>query len=212
MKVLMLTGVALGLLAGCHGEDHEIGSPSGKTGPLEFRETFSGEFPGEDWIVEEGDPAVVMADEGNDGPGLVFGPSLDDVHVETAFTFTTTEALNLSLDLASPPQVEPEPSLFRFQIVGEGITVETASADVTPAEGIIRLSILGESETVIFPTNGEFHRIAFAVDEFGIATWFVDGLPAMTRTSFPEGSFRLELEARAETATGFVVDNVVLSR
>jgi hypothetical protein len=212
MKRLTLTGVALGFLVGCHGDDDENGSPTGTTGPLEFRETFSGEFPGDDWIVEEGDPAVVMDDEGSDGPGLVFGPSLDDVHVRTAFTFTTTEALDLSLDLAAPPQVEPEPSLFRFQIVGEGIAVETASADVAPAEGVIRLSIQGDSETMVFPTNGEFHRIGFAVDEFGIATWFVDGLPAMTRASFPERSFRLVLEARAETATGFVVDNVVLSR
>src|SRR5688572_17601326 len=209
LRVWMMAGVAVGFLAGCHGEDHDGGAAGSPTGPTTFRETFSGEFPGESWIVEEGDPAIVVDDQGSDGPGLVLGPSLEEVQVRTAFTFSTAQALDLSLDLASPTQVEPEPSLFRFQIVGEGSSAGSATATVVPVDGSIQLSILSDSETVVFPSTGEFHRVGFAVDEFGVATWFVDGVPVMIRGGFPEGAFRLELEARSEASTGFVVDNVV---
>ena len=209
IKVWMLMGVALGFLVGCNGSDDDDDNGAGST---TFRETFSGAFPGTSWVVDEGDSAVVVANEGREGPGLVFSPSADEVNVSTAFTFTTVNALDLSLDLATPAQLEPEPSLFRVLIVGEGAATEFASANVIPAENSIELRILGDTETVVLPASGDFHRIGFAVDAFGVATWFVNGVPAMTRGSFPEGTYHLELSATGETATGFVVDNVVVTR
>jgi hypothetical protein len=201
----------LAFMIGCH-RDGAHGGSIGDTpaGITEFHDDFSDGFPGDNWVVEDGEPAVAM-DEGNSAPALILDPALGDVRVRSSFTFSTSDPMEISLQVGAL-QSPPEAVLFKFLVRrGEAVESET-SAEVSPLDGEIRLMIFGEQIFMPLITTGGLTTIAFSVDASGVATWFVDGVPAMTRGGFPESFYRIELEAHGSGADVFVVDNVKLTR
>jgi hypothetical protein len=59
--------------------------------------------------------------------------------------------------------------------------------------------------------GADFRTPAFSVDSRGTAPGSIDGAEGLSVDSFPQGQFRIELEADGGGTPGFVVDNVVLT-
>ncbi len=177
----------------------------------EFADVFSGAFPGDNWVIEDGNP-VIDENQGNPAPSLALGPTDQNIKIRSAFEFSSADPLTLSFDLATPDLPTDPSGRFKFELERDSMGGCEASFEVRLEDGQIRLEILGSQAEITFTPDSEFHVISFSVDADGIATWSIDGEAVLTRSDFPQGLFRIEAEAHGGGNTGFLMDNVALTR
>jgi hypothetical protein len=206
MKTSLVALAGILALAGCRGDDGD--SDGGSAPPevdVQLADDFSEGFPGGNWVVRQGF-LFVDEDRGNSPPGLVVG-LFNNVRIESSFTFSTSEPVTFLFDLETPGVQTESDSRFKLRVRAEGIGRDDASFEVNLKTGEIRFEILGQDEEFDFFTDADFRTISFSVDQ-GVATWFVNGQPFMSRGGFPEDHYFVEMEGSGGATMAFVVDNV----
>ena len=210
MKTRILAAAAsLAVLLGCGDDRHHGGGPPAPVTTVAFYDNFSGPFPGPNWDILAGDP-FTSASEGNDAPSLILQPAGDPILVRSDFVFSTGQATTLAFDVAS---FEVQASTrFSFLIVFASGGEIDASFDMFPFDDELVLTILGAEVVLAFPPSTVFDLIEFSVDVHGMATWWINGDPAMSKGGFPADLYEIEFETVGGDFTVLALDNVLLTR
>jgi hypothetical protein len=174
-----------------------------------FLDEFSGEFPGDNWRIKEGAPAI-DADRGNPAPGLSMNAAAIQGRVRSGFIFSTAGPLTVSLDVGTPDFAAGQAGRFEFELEG-GWEETEAEFEIRLDQGIIEFEIMEQETEVAFAGDADFHTFTFAVDADQTATWSMDGVVVATFANFPSALARLDLGADNGSTARFVVDNVSLS-
>jgi len=208
---------SLAICFGCNDDDG--GANSGTSGGLlgetdailfvEFLDDFSGPFPGPHCEIRNGNP-FISPNVGNDPPGLALLTFGHKVRVRSTLTFSGSEPLTLSFDLANP-EWECD-SRFKFRLKKADLGAGEASFEIRIDRDEIRLRIEGSYAEFDYLSDGLYHPVTFTIDADRTATWWIDGKARLSRTDFPAGEVEIEMEATGDPVTKFVVDNVKLTR
>lgn len=209
----------LALFFGCKDDGDDGGAASGpggglhgEAGPipfLEFFDDFSGSFPGPHWEIRNGNP-FTSSNVGNKPPGLALLSFGHKARVRSEATFSSSEPLTLSFDLANPEWTCD--SRFKFRVRDAGSDAGEASFEIRHDQDEIRLRIEGAYAEVDYSSDGAYHAVKFTIDAARTATWWIDGKARLARNDFPGGVVELEMESTGEPVTKFVVDNVKVTR
>lgn len=204
----LATAGALAVLFGC-GDRHHSSGPSHPGTVIAFHDDFSGPFPGANWDIVSGDPFTSFS-EGNGAPSLILQPAGDPIDVRSDFVFSTHDATTVSFDVASfEVQISTR---FSFLIVLAAGGDIDASFDMYPFDDELVLSILGTEITLVFPPSTVFDDIEFTVDSIGVATWWINGDPVLSRSGFPAEFYKIGIETVGDDFTTLALDNVLLTR
>ena len=171
-----------------------------------FLDDFSGDFPGGNWIIKEGNPAV-DPDQGNPSPGLAMQAGDRDDRVRGAFVFSTAGPLTASVDLGIPGFMAGQPGRAGVEIEADSDGPE-ASFEIRLEDGVIEFEILGAETDVAFAGDADFHTLTFDIAADQTATWSMDGTIVMTVPDFPVVLAQIDLRAHNPSPAVFVFDNV----
>ena len=209
-------------LLGCHEEGDGTGD-GGTTSDLggdvtrpppnptvDLQETFSGGFPGTNWILDSGAPSIDSG-VGDPAPSLQAADTTGDTRFRSGLTFEATTPFTLSFGLSIPAPKGPL-SRFDLRLRAESAGLTSASLVVPETSGVIRVQIGGTEEEIPFTADGAFHTFALSVGSDRIATWSIDGGVVMTVPNFPQDEFRIEILSHADTGGVFLVDNITFAR
>lgn len=196
-------------MLGCNSgrDDNGTLTPSGRILPPRdaFSDEFRGTFPGANWIVEEGTPAVDLV-QGNPEPGLSM---TDNERARTRFVISTQGPLTLSIDLGIPGFQAGQLGRARIDLETE-LGGPDNSAEIRLEDGTIDFEILDDETEVAFAGDADFHTFTFRVDENQVATWSLDGVVIATQGDFPVQFVQLDLRVDQDATATFVFDNVSL--
>jgi hypothetical protein len=176
---------------------------------LEFFDDFSGSFPGPNWEIRNGNP-FTSPNVGNEPPGLALLSFGHKARVRSIFTFSASEPLTLSFDLANPEWKYN--SRFKFRVKEADLDAGEASVEIRLDQDEIRLRIEGSYAEFDYSSDGAYHPVAFTIDAERTATWWIDRKARLARTDFPGGTVEIEMESTSDHVTKFVVDNMKLTR
>lgn len=207
-RTRILALAALAPMLGCGDGGGSAGlSTSGPNPPIvaAFFDDFSGDFPGANWILKEGAPAI-DANQGNPAPGLSM---TNDDRARTAVAFRTAGPLTLSVDLGMPGFVGGQLGRARIDLEAQFVGPDT-SAEIRLEDGTIDFEILNEETEVAFAGDSDFHTFTFRIDANQLATWSLDGVVVATRADFPVMLVQIDLRSSQHATAAFVFDNVTL--
>jgi len=212
LRILALAACAA-LAAGCDdhsGPAHGSGASSHSAEDGTFFDDFSGHFPSPNWEIRDGSP-FTHDDVGDKAPGLVMRPFGDRIRLRGTFQFSTSEPLTLSFDLGAYELQWSSHFKARILPVSSG---SEALFETHSHKDEIRLRIGGsdDEDDFDFKPDGGYHEVMFVIDSSGAASWWVNGKQFMKRSTFTQGTYRIQLETTGGDETKFVVDNVRITR
>lgn len=208
-RTLILTLVLALPVLGCGSgrDDNPELSDSGRILPPKeaFSDEFRGSFPGANWIITEGGPAIDL-DQGNLEPGLSM---TNEERVRTRFVISTQGPLTLSVDIGIPGFVAGQLGRARIDLEAQ-VDGPDNSAEIRLEDGTIDFELQDDETEVAFAGDADFRTITFRVDENQVATWSLDGVVIATRSDFPVLLVQLDLRVDQDATAAFVFDNVSL--
>src|SRR5262245_20746642 len=104
-----------------------------------FLDDFSGEFPGNNWRIKEGAPAV-DPDRGNPAPGLAMNATPIESRVRAGFIFSTAGPLTVSFDVGTPDFVSGQVGEFEVEME-DGNEEAEAEFEIRLGDGRIEFEI-----------------------------------------------------------------------
>jgi len=178
-----------------------------------FFDDFSGAFPGTNWTIGAGSPAI-DPDTGNPPPSLMF-PSLDATGYSwiqsNVAPFSTSSGITISADMGFPTG-QPVFSQFwiydKFPALGGGPQAYVYLDQTTGTVTYCLATDVNPSVTVVnaLDADTKFHTYAFKVDASGNATWSRDGVQQASTTGFSCDTLILKFEGGWTGET--YIDNV----